>query len=406
MRKHLWILVSCTVLALVTVPLYAAPTITVEAPVITFVGNTGGTTVDDALNALISGVAFDDAIAAIETQADTELSKFGDQSKLAQGFANANAYSAQSATLQGYQGYKKFALMGGLMVGGQLPSMDLAVLQEIPNTIAEEPDVYAGVAPSMGFNIGLNAGNIFGIFNKDLGRKLKPFYFNIKYGTIDYEYELEDSGNLAMSSTNFGLGVNYQWKPHGNSILFGMFKWRGVNFGSGLNYQNNTVQFSSQIATITQPYSQLITSVPVTPFEGETLTATFAVTPNVNLGIDMTTYSIPLEATTSVQFLWLLNLNLGAGMDLVFGKSNITVDADSGLTVEELAVSDGSTIEYTMTPGKVTLDAGTKDVSPSLARLRLMAGLGAQLGPVKMDIPVYYYFNSGLAFGISFGLVW
>jgi len=405
MGKKSCILLACCVLTTVSAPVFSDAKVTIVPPTITFKDN-GDPAVDEALtNLFADGDELQTAIDSIETQANDELAKFGDQSKLAQGFANANVYSAQSATLQGYQGYKKFALMGGIMIGGQLPSMDLAVLQEIPNTIAEEPDLYAGIAPSMGFNLGLNAGNIFGIFNKNLGKKLAPFYFNIKYGSLDYAYAIEDSGDLEMNSTNFGLGVNYQWKPHGKSVLFGLFKWRGVNFGSGLNYQNNSVQFESKLAPLTEPFSQEISGTN-SPFDGRDLTATFEVTPTVNLGIEMTTVSIPLEATTSIQFLWLLNINLGAGFDLVFGNTDITADVASALSVDELAVSGLPQVNYVMTPGTVSLDVGTKDIPPSLARLRLMAGLGAQLGPVKMDIPLYYYFNSGLAFGMSFGIVW
>ena len=43
---------------------------------------------------------------------------------------------------------------------------------------------------------------------------------------------------------------------------------------------------------------------------------------------------------------------------------------------------------------------------PEFARLRAMTGLGIGLGPVKFDIPLIYYFNSGFALGLTGAIVW
>jgi hypothetical protein len=49
---------------------------------------------------------------------------------------------------------------------------------------------------------------------------------------------------------------------------------------------------------------------------------------------------------------------------------------------------------------------GSSDNGPSFARLRAMTGVGLGLGPVKIDIPIIYYFNSGAAFGVTAAVVW
>jgi hypothetical protein len=49
---------------------------------------------------------------------------------------------------------------------------------------------------------------------------------------------------------------------------------------------------------------------------------------------------------------------------------------------------------------------GSSDNGPSFARLRAMTGVGLGLGPVKIDIPLIYYFNSGMAFGVTAAIVW
>jgi hypothetical protein len=395
---------------------YASPTIAIAAPTITFDGADdafGIPGLDATLNDYFlptsdGGIAFQDSIDQLETDANTELANYGDQESLAMGFGNANAYAAQSATLQGYQGYKTFAVMGGLIVGAQMPSIDLAVLQAIPDTIADDPDIYAGIAPSASLNIGINAGKVFGFFNKDLGSNMKNIYLNVKFGTLDYVYATDAQGDLDMSSTNFGVGVNYQWIPSQKSFLFGLAKWRGISLGSGFNYQSNSIKFSTTIDPIPTPFSVDVSGTGGIP-GGSTVSGTVTAVPEINLGIEMQTYSIPLEASTSVQLFWLLNLNLGAGMDLVFGNTDITATASSDVSISDTTTTAGGSpvpVTINSTPGTFTLEAGTDGIAPSIARGRLMTGIGLQLGPVKIDIPVYYYFMSGMAFGLTAGIVW
>jgi len=296
--------------------------------------------------------------------------------------------------------------MTGFMIGGQTPSFDPNTLSSIPDTIADDPDIYAGIAPSVAYlNLGINAEKVFGLFSDDLGNMFKKFYFNVKFGALSYSYS-DGSNSLEMKSANFGLGVNYQLIAPKN-IGFGLLKWRGVSLGSGINYQSNSIEFNSKMDTITQAYTS---AIPIA-YGGYTagsadVTATLAATPEVQLGIKMSTFSIPLEATTSVQMLWVLNMNVGAGIDLVFGKTDITATANSDFTVNDLAVDGAPSINYDTVPGTVTLDASTKGSKPSFARARLMAGMGLQAGPVKLDVPLYYYLASGLAIGMSVGIVW
>ncbi len=377
-----------------------AITIDITAPTISFTGTDASGTIQPAIDAYM-GSAINTNIADLETKANSTLSTYGDQNDLATGFANANAYSAQAATMQGFQGYKTFALMSGLMIGAQMPSLDPNVISDIPNQVADDPDLYAGLAPAVSFvNLGLNVGKVVGIFNKDSGEKLQKWYANVKFGTVTYTQSMDD-GDLDFASTNFGVGVNYQWVNPSKSVWFGLFKWRGVNLGSGLNIQSTSVSFTSKIDPITQPIDD--------GGSGD-ITGNIVVTPNIDLGLDMLTFSIPLEATTSVQLLWLANVNFGLGADLVFGSSDITAKASSDVTVTNLKYDDGSNTatasDFSVAPGTLTLDAGTDGGRPSLARLRVMTGLGLNFGPVKIDIPIYYYLLSGLAFGVSAGIVW
>lgn len=398
------------VLVLCALPVFSTPKISIEAPTITldidstlFGGQ--GALLQAQLDAIFKGSEFTTTLDKLEASANDELSKYGSQKELALGFGNANAYAAQSATLQGYQGYKLFSLMGGLLIGAQLPTFDPQEVTKIADNIQKDPDLYAGVSASFAFNLGVHAGPIFRIFSKDLGEKMDKFYFNIKYGMYRSTSDVEEVLNgVKFDTTNFGLGVNYQWIPRSPNIIGGLFMWRGVNFGSGLLYQSNQVSFSSQY-TITQKFSSPVTT---SGYSG-TVDATILAEPKIKLGITTSTFSIPLEATTSVQLLWIFNLNVGAGIDLVFGNTDITAKAGSVVTVKDVSVTVATITEEigsTSEDGKISVDASTKGIAPSFLRPRLMTGFGTQFGPVKIDIPLYYYFNTGLAFGITFGIVW
>ncbi len=403
--------------AILTAQAVADPTITITAPTITFDPIDNGAIDAELYDLFTYGqpgyIELQNVLDEFLVEANNLLSPFGSQDQLAQGFANANAYSAQSATLQGFEGYKSFALMTGALIGAQLPTMDPAQLAQLPENIATDYDMYAGFAPSIAVNLGFHPSAGIRVFSPGLADRLNRYYLNLKYGSTAYEYDYTQGGTttaVSMDTTNFGIGLNYQLVMPSKSVLLGFFKWRGISVGTGFNYQSNKVDFSTVMSEVTEEYSQTITN-----FDGAghdmTASATLSATPDVNFALEMTTYSIPLEATTSVQLLWLLNMNIGVGGDLVFGNTDITANGSSDLTAKNFTITTDSGVDTSAASadvenGTVSLDAGTSGISPSLARLRVMGGLGMQLGPIKIDIPVYYYLMSGLAFGVTAGIVW
>lgn len=332
-----------------------------------------------------------------------QLDKFDKQEKLAQGFGNATVYAGQGATMQGYQGYKLFSVMGGGIAGLQLPSMNLDELAMIPQNIMDKPDLYAGIAATMPvFNLGINAETVFGLIG--LGDLFNNLYVNLKVGAGNLNQDFTvDSKKYAldMESFTFGVGVNYQLLPS-IGILGGLVRWRGVNLGSGFTVQNSSFSISLPFNPLTQP---IVNQNFTLGSDTYTVSGTMEAKPVIKLGSSVTTFTIPLEATTSVQALWVFNMNLGVGADFVFGSSDIIAEASSSLNVTP-AISGGSNLVSSVDPGSITLDLGTKGVSPSLTRARIMAGLGSNFGPFKLDMPVYYYLNSGFAVGMTVGVVW
>lgn len=343
------------------------------------------------------------AMSGMTSTINGQLDKFDKQEKLAQGFGNATVYAGQGATMQGYQGYKLFSVMGGGIAGLQLPSMNLDELAMIPQNIMDKSDLYAGIAATLPvFNLGINAETVFGLIG--LGDLFNNLYFNLKVGAgnLNQDFTVDSKKYaLAMESFTFGVGVNYQLLPS-IGILGGLVRWRGVNLGSGFTVQNSSFSISLPFNPLTQTIDNQ--NFPLGS-DTYTVSGTMEAKPVIKLGSSVTTFTIPLEATTSVQALWVFNMNLGVGADFVFGSSDIIAEASSSLNVTP-AISGGSNLVSSVDPGSITLDLGTKGVSPSLTRARIMAGLGSNFGPFKLDMPVYYYLNSGFAVGMTVGVVW
>ena len=61
-------------------------------------------------------------------------------------------------------------------------------------------------------------------------------------------------------------------------------------------------------------------------------------------------------------------------------------------------------LEDVITPGEVVIDAGTKD-NPAFVRPRISAGVGLNLGPVMLEIPLTWYLTSGFSVGLTLGIV-
>lgn len=349
----------------------SAANITGTAPII----NTGNTLLDAALNQEI-GIAFDLAI----FDANETLAKYSNQEDLARGFGNANVFSSQAGTFQGFQNYSKMAITTGVMLGVQAPSTDPDYYDDIEDDIEDEGDVYAGVGAGVSFlNVGYNAKSI----RPDL-------YLNFMFGSYSIEPDDED---IKFSTTLIGIGANYTLaKPKTVSSLL---KWRGLSIGTGLFYHSNKVTLAMELDGFTEDF--------FVDESGSTITGSIAVDPSVLLELETKTVTIPLDIVTSVQVLHLLNFTLGTGIDFNMGKTDIILTADGD--VEVIDINDPSTTINSITPGFVAIDGSTKDISPSFARLRIMTGLGLNLGPVKLDIPIRYYFGSGASFGVTAGVV-
>jgi hypothetical protein len=329
--------------------------------------------------------------------ARAQLKGFKNQKKAAEGFANANAYSTNSATFQGFQNYSLFAVGAGLMMGVQAPSTDFSYYETIGDDLRENGDIYAGMGASASLNVGINAKFL-----------LPGLYLNMKYGAYKDVF-----GDFDMDFSIIGVGANYRLLD--TKSMIGLVKWSGLSVGTGFYMQSNKVNMKIVPDAITTPAhfreAVLAGSNPADSANKEILLAQMGygkndsdanviLTPEFNMGQDVSTLTIPVDVVTAVSVLWgALNVTAGAGFDFNFGSNEIVLKGESRARI----TSDTTKVAFT--PATVAIDGSTEN-GPSLTRMRLMTGLGVGLGPVKIDVPLIWYLNSGAAFGVTVAVVW
>ncbi|MDA3957726.1 hypothetical protein [Oceanispirochaeta sp.] len=365
-----------TGLMLFILPLMLMAQVTIQAPTVVPTGN-------DFLDNLINAELVT-ATNGLKTEINTQILPYIGQDDLALGFANAGATSTHIGTQRNYNDYKIFALTFGTGFAFSAPSSDVAVIGEAISDIETEGDIYFGAATqpitaTLGINLDHFVENLYGA--------VKFGYADLPAGTI--------SDDFSFRSLSLGAFVNYQFLE-GRQLPLGFLRWRGLSFGSGVLYQRNESEFK-----IDFPVDPVSTGDIVV--DTKTYNTEINITPTLTLGASSNSWTIPLEASTGVRLLWLIDLNVGAGVDMAFGSSNVDVNLNSPIVATE------STRQLEFNDGSADIDLGTKGDGPQLIRPRITAGLGLNLGPVKLDIPLMYYFDSkgnSAMIGINIGIVW
>lgn len=297
--------------------------------------------------------------AADTNSINTQLLKFQRQRKLANGFANASVFSSSAATQRGYQGYDLFAITAGTMAGAQVPSTNFSYYKKIGKKIMDYGDIRAGVAwNAWSGAVGVNLKFI----SKDL-------YLTAKFGKLSYTYQ-----SYHFDTLHAGGMLNYQIVRK-KSVGLKAILWRGISLGSGLLYQRN----NTNVKLSASSYSV---------YNNVTIKPTFGIR------IKTESYVIPVELSTAIRLLWIINIHAGAGADFAMGKSLLTYNG-YGL-VSTGGVPAGIFGVYGKQSGRQA-----NNVLP-----KVFCGLGINAGPVIIDIPFTYYIPAGFNVGVSAGIVW
>ncbi len=295
------------------------------------------------------------------TEIRQELLTYQRQPKLARSFASANAYASHASTQRGYQGYKLMAISVGTMAGAQVPSLDFDYyksFEKIEKELQYKGDVELGLAlVPYSVQVGLNLG-AFGV---------EGLYTSVKFGMLNYSYD-----KYYIEAINTGLMLNYQIVKAKKAGL-ALFLWRGLSIGTGVLYNKNYVRIGHSLTY--------------------RLESVVYVRPELDFNIYSESWVVPLELTTSLRLLWILNLTLGAGIDFATSETFIKVRGIS--PVYELATfQTGFLYAYGEEKGKMR----------NWYLPKLIAGVGFGIGPVVIDVPISYYFIKGIHVGVSVGV--
>ncbi|MFP4427188.1 MAG: Lsa36 family surface (lipo)protein, partial [Spirochaetaceae bacterium] len=322
---------------------------------------------------------------------------------LTQGFANAGAAASHLGTPRAFADYRSFAFVLGTGLAAAAPGIDPATVEDAAGDIETEGDIYVGAAlQPITAGLGINVNR----WLRKTRVYLKFGYFDIPSGTIADE--------VAFNSLSLGLGATYQLVET-KQLPLGFLRWRGISLGSGLLFQRNQTDINIEVT------DEAFASKPVTfdevGFTDDNLSeideelkaddpiGAIEVSPTLTAAIESRTYAIPLEVSTGVRILWLLDVNLGAGIDLVFGSSGFNLGAGAEA---EFVPSDAAAPYVSSVPGSASFSASSSE-GPQFLRPRLTGGAGLNLGPVKLDVPLMLYFDSEgntLMAGVNVAIVW
>ncbi len=332
----------------------------------------------DARSPQVTGVSqasVDAAVQNVLRDVRAELLKYQSQKKLARGLANASAYSAHAATQRGYQGYDIVAVTVGTMAGAHLPAFEIGYYKDLSKKLRYKGDLDAGAAlVPWSLQVGLHLGH----FNS----KLDGLYVAGKFGYVPFTYE-----DYKVRGLNTGVAINYQIFKKVKAG-YQVFVWRGVSVGTGLYYQRNDLVMKHNLGY----HSDTIGGSPL---------QRYLVEPQFKFNIFTQSYVVPLEASTSIRLLWVLNLSVGGGIDFAIGESHIKARGHTWAYILDL--TGGIT---TTSPGFALVYGEQKGTMGKWWLPKVTAGVGFSFGPVVIDVPVTYYFIKGFGVGLSLGFEW
>ena len=166
-----------------------------------------------------------EAFETARAEANAQVAKFQNQDKMARSFGDANAYASHSASMWGFQGYDNIAILGGLSMAAQIPSLDFYSLDQALKDVEEHGDAEVGVAPSGAVNLGLHLGWF--------GSSAKDWYINVKFFMYDLSYPF-GGYDMDYSTMNLGVGINYSLvrarrfgagSPWGSALITSRMNW-------------------------------------------------------------------------------------------------------------------------------------------------------------------------------------
>jgi len=175
-------------------------------------------------------------------------------------------------------------------------------------------------------------------------------------------------------------------------VIGGVIRWGGLDFTSGLQLSNVYANVE-----ITKNIDKCLTSDPATATDtscalgGVMDLRDMRVASTTKAGLNFTTYSVPLELSTSLRLFWFFTFFAGGAVDLNFGNS--TVDAKPTAVVQsdlKNQFNGGSTVHFS---ANADADLGNSSV-PDMITNRIFGGLQINIALIKIVLQGGYALQS------------
>ena len=254
----------------------------------------------------------------LETEVSGNLPSI-DLSNILKGVADGTA-AAGSGVDADYASPMRIALLG-VNVGAAVKFKDNFGIGDLSSGLS----AIQGGGAQAGLLIG-GSGKMFPQF------KIGPFDSHRAKGYMSLFFFGRDlnifDGTVGLDIAHFAVSGQYKIIEE-KSMGRGVFKWGGVDLTGGLRYNSTTLSYTKSLPTI---------ALTPSTFGTGTVTPGFA-NGVVNLAFDTATFSVPMEASTSVRLLYFLTFFTGAGMDFHFGKTSGNATATGNINTEFSGIS-------------------------------------------------------------------
>lgn len=217
---------------------------------------------------------------------------------------------------------------------------------------AESEHPVAGVAPNLALMGGVNL--------KKWGHDKLTFFGNLFYRNGDWK-------DLSGSITSIGVHAQYRFFTPTEGKKTALFKWGGVNVTAGLEL--NRWAFS-----LGHPFE-----TEHTIDGGGGVSSTVSMQATGQFDLDATSVVVPVEATTSLRFLYFFSLYGGASFAFQAGKTTLGADLTGTMT----ATDPQNGPDKDIGTASIRIDG---DSGPSAAKATFLGGLQVNLSKFKIFV--------------------
>lgn len=298
-----------------------------------------------------------------------------------EGVANSSVVAGKGLSTDYATDFDLFVVGGG--IGGGFDLGETSLMDVSGDGLSTFKGAAIGGTFMGGFNLGFLPLPKLGFMNWDRAK----IYFNFFSLNLD-SFAEELSGDVS----SFGTHIQYKLME-GQSIIPGkMLRWNGIDVSLGYEYSNFEFSYTYTFTDISADTGE---TIPIPGAGNSSIDATLS--GSALLGAKITTHSIPIEVSTSLQTLYLFTPYMGFGADLNFGTATAAIGGDTKVALD--TPDDGTVQLSTTANGSFDLLDGA-EASPASLSLRYFAGMQFNMWIFKG----YVHYNANLAGGNIYGI--